>query len=393
MNWRKQGQKRVKIKAQSSKNKAQTISHREPKVNLNLGLCPLLLLSCVLFFLLCQAQATSQTPKQSKTISQINSKAKLSIGYDDNVSDRVKNAIKSRFLQLYINSDINTFPTSNTLFLMKIQDGLKYHDAKSLSNESILINNINFSLSHNILDRFMPEISGEVMSRIAIHSNGDISPSEESYLRGYTGLALKTIIFSDLSAKFFYNYKATNFEDFDPFDRRGHEFGLKTDVKLLPSSLMNIQYSREIMNFNKWDNGMAKRRDTTDIITTGIQLYKYLLMNVSASYENNRSNADGYSYNGYMLSVLMAKTISDNTVLELYTLYRSRKHDSTPNEPNSPQIDIEDEERNVVVLKVSRDINKHCALEVQYDLRKNRSGIDEGTYIKNVFSTSIVSDF
>jgi hypothetical protein len=346
-----------------------------------------------LFFLLCQAQATSQTPKQSKTISQINSKAKLSIGYDDNVSDRVKNAIKSRFLQLYINSDINTFPTSNTLFLMKIQDGLKYHDAKSLSNESILINNINFSLSHNILDRFMPEISGEVMSRIAIHSNGDISPSEESYLRGYTGLALKTIIFSDLSAKFFYNYKATNFEDFDPFDRRGHEFGLKTDVKLLPSSLMNIQYSREIMNFNKWDNGMAKRRDTTDIITTGIQLYKYLLMNVSASYENNRSNADGYSYNGYMLSVLMAKTISDNTVLELYTLYRSRKHDSTPNEPNSPQIDIEDEERNVVVLKVSRDINKHCALEVQYDLRKNRSGIDEGTYIKNVFSTSIVSDF
>lgn len=347
-------------------------------------------MSCFLLFLSIQAIADSQ---QSNVITKIDSRAKISIGYDDNVSDLVADSIKSRFVQLYINSDVNTFLSSRTILSLKIQDGLKYHDAKSLSNESILINKMGFSLSHNIQDHFLPELSGEIRSRTSIHSKSYVSPSEESYLRGNTGLAIKTIFSSDLSAKVSYNYKAINFDDFDPFDRRGNELGFRADLKLLPNSFLNVQYSKEITKFNKWNEGTAPRKDKTDATSIGLQLYKKVLLNLSASYESNKSNVTGYDYKGYMLSALMAKTISDNTVIELYTLYRSRDHDSSETDSNSTQIDIEDEERNIVLIKVSRDITKHSALEIQYDLRRNRSGIEEGTYTKNIFSASIISDF
>ena len=359
-----------------------------------IGLCTLLLLFCILLIFPSTSlpQQDQESPKTTIK-SKVNSKIKLSIGYDDNVSDRIKDPIKSRFLQLYINSDIKAYPTPKSFFSMKIQDGLKYHDARSLANESILINRINFCLSHKLSNRFTPELCGEVRGRTSIHSESNITSSEESYLRGYAGLALGTMIFSDLYMKPFYNFKATNFEDFDPYDRKGHEFGCGCNIKLLPNAFIRFQYSRELMNFDKWEDNRAKRKDSANVMTAGIQLYKNILVNINASYESNSSDVDGYSYKGYMLSGMMAKAISDNTVIELYTLFRSRTYDSPPDNSDSPQIDIEDEERNAIIAKISRDITKRVALEIQYDLRRNRSGLEGETYLKNVISASIVSDF
>jgi len=316
----------------------------------------------------------------------------LTLGYDDNVSDRVKDVIKSRLVQLYLNSSVNTIPAKRTLFSLKLQDGLKYHDLPSHSHESILINNLNINLSHS-LNRFIPELSGEVMSRTSVFSKDGVSPSEVAYLRGYTGLALKTVIYSDLSGKLFYNYRASNFEDFDLFDRRGHELGIRMDVKLLPNSLMNIQYSREVMNFNKWDNGKTIRNDTTDIITAGFEMYNNQLLNVSLSYEDNRSNVDEYSYNGYALSAMLAKSLTPSTMIEIYGLFRTRNGSTPSSDSVSEQMAIEDEEKSMIMAKISRDLIEKCALEAQYNMHRSRSGKDEGTYTKNVFSLSIVYNF
>ncbi|HGJ67159.1 TPA: hypothetical protein ENS27_17500 [bacterium] len=381
----------MKPKTQAIKSKIQ--NHKEPKtkqkVNLKLELCPLFPHILIIFISI----ILSSSVLASGTASQINSKARLAIGYDSNVSDKVNDPLKSNFLQLYINSDFNLYPTTKSSLAINIQDGLKYHDAKSLSNESILINSMDLCFTHKITEHLTPDICGEIRSRTSMHSRSQIISSEESYMRGNAGVALKAMIFSDISSRVFLNYKATNFEDFDPFDRRGYEFGCKTNIRLLPNAFINFQYSREKMNFNKWDDEGKLRNDVTDTINVGGQFYKYLLINFNASYENNNSNAIGYSYKGYMASILMAKAISDKTTLELYALFRSRKHESSLDETNSIQIDIEDEERNVFITKISRDIARRVALEIQYDLRRNRSGVEGGTYAKNVFSASILSDF
>jgi hypothetical protein len=370
----------VRLKAQDPGSKVQEIKGR--RIRLKRSLNTFLLLACALFFLTHQIQAFENSK---------NTKAKLTLGYDDNVSDLVKDVIKSKFLQFYLNSSVITLPTENTLFSLKLQDGFKYHDAPSLSHESILINNLNFYLSHN-LNQFIPELSGEIRSRTSISGKDGTSPSEVSYLRGYAGLALKAVISSDLSGKLFYNYRAANYEDFDPFDRWEHEFGAKTDIKLLPNSMISLQYSRDIMSFYKWSRGIAPRNDATNVVTAGFEMYNNLLLNVNLSYEDNRSSADVYSYKGYTLSAMLAKSLTHNIVIEIYGLFRSRNN-TLSSESVSEQMDIEDEEKSMIMVKVSRDITEQCALEAQYDMRRNQSEQDGGTYTKNVFSLSVVYRF
>jgi len=309
------------------------------------------------------------------------------------VSDQIKNKIKSRFLQLYVNSGISTFPTKQTLFSLKLQDGLKYLDAPSLSHESVLINNLNFYLTHRILKRLDPEVLGEIRSRTSIHGKSDVPPSEEAYLRGYAGLALKAMIHDDLTARIFYNYRITNFEDFDLFDRNGHELGLKADVRLLPDSTLSLQYSREKMQFNRWNSGKILRNDIMDDITLCLQLYTFFLLDITYSYQDNGSSVDEYSYKGNRFTIMLAKSLPKGIMFQLYALARSRKHGSLTNDSASAQIDLEDDERDMLMVKVSKDINDHCTLEVQDEFRRNRSREENGLYTKNVFSISLLFDF
>ena len=342
-------------------------------------------LVCFLFFA-SQIQALQEPVQIKQTVYDIN--AKLSVGYDDNVSDRVENAIKSRFLQYYLTSGIDVFPTKKTLLSIKIQDGLKFFGAPELAHESIFINNINAYVSNIFMGFFMPEFTGEIRTRTSIHSKNNVSPSEESYLRGLVGLSMKTLISADLSAKPFYNYRATNFENFDPYDRQTHEFGIRTDIKLLPNSTMNLQYQREMIRYNKWDEGKLNRKDAADVLTAGIQIYKNLLFNASLSYENNSSDIDKYSYKDYIISIILAKAISQNTVFEIFTFLRSRNGVFLDDAQTPAQLDIEDEEKGTITLKISRDITEKFALEAQYELRRNRPIDGKNVYIKNVILVS-----
>ena len=220
--------------------------------------------------------------------SKINAKAKLCFGYDNNVSERREDITKSRFFQFYVSSGMHMLPAERTLLSLKLQNGLKYLDASSLSGESVLINGLTLHLSHRISERFMPEIQSEIRGRTSIHSESGVLPSEEAYLRGSVGAALKAVALSDITGRAFYNCKFTNFQDFDPFDRRGHEIGLRADVRLLPDSTVNIQYSRTKTHFYRWDlvsPDEDSRVDTMDGIKISAQIYKYFLFDITYSYQ------------------------------------------------------------------------------------------------------------
>lgn len=348
--------------------------------------------------LTCQSYASEiLAQERSKGTSTISAKAKVSFGYDNNVSERKEDRLESRFYQFYISSGMCMSPAERTLLSLKLQDGLKYLDAPSLSGESVLINRLSLGLSHQLSERLTPEIQSEIRGRTSIHSESGVLPSEEAYLRGSAGAGLRAMLLSDVMGRIFYQYNFTNFEDFDPFDRKGPQMGLRVDVKLLPESTITFQYSREKTRFNKWDLVSSEEKTSRVDVVNGLsvfaQLYKYFLFDITYSYQNSKSDAYRYSYKENKFALLMAKSLSSELMLHLHALVRYRKYQSTPDETVPIQIDLEDDERGLLTVKLSRDINEACVLEAQYDLRRSTAVEEDGLYTKGVFSFSMSFHF
>ncbi len=337
------------------------------------------IISClILFFSLSSVYAQILIPQEldiPKITSELNTKTKLTLGYDNNITDQVDNRLKSRFYQVYINSGVNTFPTKKTLLHIKLQNAIKHIDSSSIAYESILINNLNLYLSHIIAGKFIPEVLGELRGRNSIHGKSDVLPSEEAFLRSSVEIALKIPIITDLSSRIFYNQKMTNFEDFDIYDWRGYETGIKTNIRLLPETSLGIQYSCENMSFNKWIDKI--RKDKLQEVTLSLQAYSNLLINATYTHYNNNSNTDGYKYKGNKIILLLGKSLPDDTVWQIYAVYRLEDHQSLPEELTPSQIKLEDDEQIIFTMRISKDINKYCTVEAQYDLRKNKLGDKE----------------
>ena len=203
-------------------------------------------------------------------------------------------------------------------------------------------------------------------------------------------MTLRTAILSDVIGRPFWHYRFTNFEDFDPFDRRGPLIGLRADVRLLPGSTVSVQYSREKTLYNKWNLVSSDTRiDRMDDISIFAQFFQYFLFDITYSHQNSESNLDGYSYRANRISLLMARSFPRGIMFQLYALIRSKKYHSPSDESDTAQLDLEDDERGVLTVKVSKDISRGTALEAQYDLRRARTQEEKGLYTKNVFSLSL----
>jgi len=323
--------------------------------------------------------------------SESSAKAKLTLGYDNNVSDNAESILKSRFYQLYVNSNIS-FPKEKSTFLMKLQNGIKYLDDSAINYESILVNDLSTCFSYRILAWLMPEVSSEIKGRTSIHNISNISPSEEPYLRGSADLALKTVIYGDIAGKIYCSIGAVNFEDFDIYDSRNSKIGLKADIRLLPDTTMGVSYSYESINFSKWNEEQLIRKDKLGNLTVSIQSYRNLLIDFAYSYQSDKSNMKRFSNKSNRFAILLAKSLPDNFVIQTYAVLRLEKYETPSEDTDISQFDLFDDERSVIAFRLSKDINDLCTLEVEYDLRSKRS-VENGSYTKGVISASVLFNF
>jgi hypothetical protein len=130
-----------------------------------------------------------------------------------------------------------------------------------------------------------------------------------------------------------------------------------------------------------------------DDVSLCAQLYKYLLFDITYSHQNNRSDIDGYSYRANKFALLLARSLPRDFMFQLYALVRSKKYRPVSDESISTQVDLEDDERGVLTIKLSKDINEDFTLEAQYDLRRGRSYQEDALYTKGVFSSSLSLQF
>ena len=173
--------------------------------------------------------------------------------------------------------------------------------------------------------------------------------------------------------------------------------GLRTDVKLLPDSTVRLQYSRAKTRFYRWElisrDAETSRMDTVDEVSVSAQIYKYFLFDIAYSYQNSKSDVDGYSYRANRYAILMARNLPQDIMFQLYALIRHIKYRSTSGEPVLTQVELEDDERGVLTVKLSRDISEGCSLAIQCDLRRSNSYSEDGLYTKGVFSSSLSFHF
>ena len=144
--------------------------------------------------------------------------------------------------------------------------------------------------------------------------------------------------------------------------------------------------------FSEEEEGIS-RRDKLDDISIYIQIYKYFLFDMTYSHQTNSSDINVYSYRANKFALLMARSFPKDIMFQLHALVRSKKYSSGANVLRGAQIDMEDDERGVLALKLSKDIGRGCALEGQYDLRRASSQEDDDIYTKGVFTLSLSMQF
>ncbi len=143
------------------------------------------------------------------------------------------------------------------------------------------------------------------------------------------------------------------------------------------------------MSFNKWIDKI--RKDKLRETTLSLQSYNNMLFNITYVHYNNSSNVDGYKYNGNKVIFLLGKSFPDDVVFQLYTVYRLENHKSLPEELTPSQIKLEDDEQIIFTTRISKDINKYCTVEAQYDLR--RSKLEDKDRTRSSISVSALFSF
>ncbi len=137
----------------------------------------------------------------------------------------------------------------------------------------------------------------------------------------------------------------------------------------------------------------TSRLDIVDDITLSAQMYMYFLFDITYSYQNNDSEAEGYSYRANRLNILLARNLPQDIMFQLYALLRSIDYRSASTGAAATQVELDDDDRAVLTIKLSRDISESCSLEIQADLRRSRSYSEDGLYTKGVFSSSLSFHF
>ncbi|MBD3184718.1 hypothetical protein GF312_20725, partial [Candidatus Poribacteria bacterium] len=84
-----------------------------------------ILILCLSIYLILSgvSPVCGESEKNSGLISQVSTKFKMGLGYDNNVSERIQNPVKSRYYQFYVNSNIYMLPTRHSVLSIKLQDG------------------------------------------------------------------------------------------------------------------------------------------------------------------------------------------------------------------------------------------------------------------------------
>ena len=347
-----------------------------------------------LSLLLCLAWDTSSF----STNTQWSARLDYSTIYDDNIFEslsELKSDIAGRFLVEITGTRI---PCNPFLISVNYNGGFELYSQNNVENRWI----------NDIEGRASLPLGSHLYMGIRIHGRSKTYFKTHHGYQYYLGSPfLRWKLTSRWQGSIFYTYSILDYAEGNLYDYHYCYGGINIDLSVSSHIIWNVrfilgqscydrqayEYEQVFDNTYQWFDLNQSQKDDIWEISSHIEIYKWALIQIQLSYQNNRSNSYGYSYHSPRIKVAAAKNLPWGLTIRLYwTLLMKRYTDSLqPHLQLRP--DSENEENNFALIDLSKDIRENLSLRFRYGQYQNESRFQDRYYKKNIISLGFAHRF
>ncbi|MGA1796940.1 MAG: hypothetical protein ACMUIL_13880 [bacterium] len=318
---------------------------------------------------------------------------KISLGYDDHVSEQSDSTAGRSFTHVYLDSRFSLPRFKRLEGAFRLQNGLKI----VREEENIALNQVDLRFSLSLSPRISSELLQELKQKTVPVSSASPVHYEYGYLYWHSGLAFK------YNGGFFrgsirYLVRHQDYQDEDFFDSDNQQTQFMINAVLSPKltgcltgKAERIRFSKERAFDPEWKE---ERIDTLYGLSIGFEWLDIMLINPTYSLHKNRSQQSEYDYYAHYWSILAAIPLWRETTLQCYGHLQRRDYESAPPPPSEP-LDEENTEQlhKLLVLSLSKEVRTRCSLEVRYALSQSDPSISSFGYKKQSYSLGVSYTF
>ena len=318
---------------------------------------------------------------------------KISLGYDDHVSEQSESKAGRPFINLYLDS---RFPLPRFKRLegtFRLQNGFKI----IREEENIALNQVDLRFGLSLWPKITSEIIQELKQKTVPVSTNSPVQYEYGYLYWHSGLSFK-YNGDTFRSSIRYLWRHQDYQDADFFDSDNQQTQFTINTLLSPKLTGFLTGKAERIRFSKegeFDPEWKEERiDTLYGLSVGFEWLDVILINPTYTLHKNRSQQREYDYYAHHWSILAAIPLWWETTLQCYGHLQRRDYDSTPPPPSLP-FDEENTEQlhKLLVVSLSKDVLTHCSLELRYMLSQSDPSMSSFGYKKQSYSFGVSYTF
>jgi len=312
----------------------------------------------------------------------------LSSGYDNNVFESLDSSQTDCFSRLMIDSGVKTKLFKTVTLNLNYQGGAELYKRYSIENRTIN----HFGVLVNLPVYRGLSAGVRIKQRVKTFFKGENGYNHfhgMAFLQWSLRYGLRTIIF--------YSQSKLDYVHGNNYDYHCKNGGLRFEMAISPKIHLEIQYSsgsygydRQALDYEKLDSlvfiwyglGTAQR-DRLQEISATLDVYWWALFRCGFSYLENRSNSYGYSYKTPIIRIVTAKSLAGGFLLRILWNFQIKKYSDSLQPILTLRPDTENEENNVILFDLVKDISKKISLQLRIGLYKNESPYRDLYYQKS----------
>ena len=180
-------------------------------------------------------------------------------------------------------------------------------------------------------------------------------------LKGIRGEVTARYSFLSCPANEFFNYSST-------------AMGFSLTKRLFKKLTFGVKMDLDRPFFQR--NALGSGRHQVDKIylaSFSLEYYRGLLLRLSYSFENDRSNSLGYSYQRHHVFLLFAKNLTPNLMIRFYSAMQLKTYLDPIDQLLLLNLDTESREDNIFVLELSQDLSQKLSALLRIRWLRNES--------------------
>ena len=224
-------------------------------------------------------------------------------------------------------------------------------------------------------------------------------PGEESYLRGVADAGLAAALGKGLTGSIHYRIGADDARDASLPEVSLRELGL--EVRLRRSRRLTgragvvwrwLDYDRPALQIGLGGQILVMPHSQSDLlreITAGLLVYRGMLVQLTYSFLDNRSNSSGYGFRGHRFQAMVVRHLFGGVDGQVYVNLQARDYEDLPFSFPGTASEADEYEQSIIILKMSRQVTGPWGASLQYGFFRNGARQAGGFYRKHVYTFSV----